>query len=253
MTVNGTALSTDQVQLGVVRAPSKAGETGELSFTVSTLDGRPVTQYEEAHDQRLHLMVVRNDGEYFRHRHPVLDPETGVWTIPWTWEAAGTYRVFTDVTPAGGESVTLSRTVEVAGDYQPRDPEPVAKHAADGYEVTLEGELAAGAGTILTARVGRGGEPVTDLERYLGSFGHLVALRQGDLAYLHIHALDDGISGPEIRFHAEAPTTGRYLLYLDYQAEGVVRTARFVLDAALAAPGAREHHEHHVTHADHHH
>ena len=250
MTANGTALSTDQVQLGVVHAPAKAGETGELSFTVATLDGRPVTEYAEAHDKQLHLMVVRNDGEYFRHRHPVLDPETGVWTIPWTWEAAGTYRVFTDVTPAGGEGVTLSRTVEVAGDYQPRDPEPAAKHVADGYEVTLEGELAAGAGTMLTARVTQRGEPVTDLERYLGSFGHLVALRQGDLAYLHIHALDDGTPGPEIRFHAEAPTAGRFLLYLDYQAEGVVRTARFVLDAA---PGAAQHHGHHDAHAGHHH
>jgi len=248
MTVNGTALSTDQLQLGVVHAPAKAGEPGELSFTVATLDGRPVTQYEEAHDKQLHLMVVRNDGEYFRHRHPVLDSETGVWTIPWTWEAAGTYRVFADVTPAGGEGATLSRTVEVAGDYQPLDPEPAAEHVADGYRVTLEGELAAGAATMLTARVTGGGEPVTDLERYLGSFGHLVALRQGDLAYLHIHALEDGTPGPEIRFHAEAPTAGRYLLYLDYQAEGVVRTARFVVDAGLAAPGTAHQDHHHAHH-----
>lgn len=176
--------------------------------------------------------MVRADGAHFRHRHPVLDPETGVWTIPWTWAAAGTYRVFADLTPAGGESVTLSRTVEVAGDYQPQVAEPIAASVVDGYQVTLEGTLAAGAGTLLTARVTRDGQPVTDLEPYLGSFGHLVALRQGDLAYLHIHALDDGKPGPEIRFHAEAPTTGRYLLYLDFQAAGVVRTAAFVLDAA---------------------
>ncbi|MFE3175969.1 hypothetical protein ACFXPA_12385 [Amycolatopsis sp. NPDC059090] len=232
MNVNGTALSTGEVQLGVVHAPATAGEGGELSFTVATADGQPVTKYEEAHGKQLHLIVVRNDGAHFRHRHPVLDPETGVWAIPWTWAAAGTYRVFTDLTPAGGESVTLSRTVEVAGDYQPQAAEPVATSVVDGYEVTLEGTLAAGVGTLLTARVTRDGQPVTDLEPYLGSFGHLVALRQGDLAYLHIHALDDGQPGPEIRFHAEAPTTGRYLLYLDFQAEGVVRTAAFVLDAA---------------------
>ena len=31
------------------------------------------------------------------------------------------------------------------------------------------------------------GEPVTDLQPYLGAYGHLVALRDGDLAYLHVH------------------------------------------------------------------
>ncbi|WP_409465620.1 hypothetical protein [Amycolatopsis sp. GA6-003] len=231
MNGNGTALSAGGVQLGVVHAPVRAGEDGELAFTVSTADGQPVTKYEEAHGKQLHLIVVRTDGAHFRHRHPVLDPEIGVWSIPWTWAAAGAYRVFTDLTPAGGESVTLSRTVEVAGDYQPQAAEPVAKDVVDGYEVTLDGTLAAGAATMLTARVTRGGQPVAELEPYLGSFGHLVALRQGDLAYLHIHALGDGEPG-EIRFHAEAPTTGRYLLYLDFQAEGTVRTAAFVLDAA---------------------
>ena len=30
---------------------------------------------------------------------------------------------------------------------------------------------------------------------------------------------------------AEAPTAGRYLLYLDFQVEGKVHTAEFVVDA----------------------
>lgn len=34
------------------------------------------------------------------------------------------------------------------------------------------------------------GVPVTDLQEYLAAYGHLVALRQGDLAYLHVHPDD---------------------------------------------------------------
>ena len=34
---------------------------------------------------------------------------------------------------------------------------------------------------------------------------------------------------------AEAPTPGRYLLYLDFQVDGQVHTAAFVVDAAAAA------------------
>ncbi|WP_051792368.1 hypothetical protein [Amycolatopsis jejuensis] len=221
--MTSTALSSDGFQLGAVHATD-----GELSFTITTADGHPVTRFGEAHGKQLHLIVVRSDGAYFRHRHPVLDPATGVWTIPWTWEAAGSYRVFTDFTPDGGPGVTLSRTVEVPGEYRPWDPLPHARSETDGYTVTLEGAL--GNGTILTARVTRNGQPVPALERYLGSYGHLVALRQGDLAYLHIHALE-GEPADGIRFHAEAPTAGRYLLYLDFQVDGVAHTAGFVLDA----------------------
>ncbi|NKX51639.1 hypothetical protein HER39_13910, partial [Arthrobacter deserti] len=39
----------------------------------------------------------------------------------------------------------------------------------------------------LTVIVTRGGQPVKTLEPYLGAYGHLVALRAGDLAYLHVH------------------------------------------------------------------
>ena len=86
---------------------------------------------------------------------------------------------------------------------------------------------------MLTFTVTRDGAPVTTLQPYLGAAGHLVALRVGDLAYLHVHPMDDptGKSGPEVAFMAEAPTAGRYLLYLDFQVDGRVHTATFTTTA----------------------
>jgi hypothetical protein len=55
--------------------------------------------------------------------------------------------------------------------------------------------------------------------------GHLVALREGDLGFLHVHPT----SG--LTFETEAPTPGRYLLYLDFKVDGKVRSADFVLEA----------------------
>ena len=57
--------------------------------------------------------------------------------LPWEWDAAGTYRVYTDFTPAGSqEGATLTRTVQVAGDYQPVTAEPVkAEPATVGVEI----------------------------------------------------------------------------------------------------------------------
>ena len=71
----------------------------------------------------------------------------------------------------------------------------------DGYTVTLDGDLTAGADAKLTLSVSRDGKPVTDLQPYLAAYGHLVALRDGDLAYLHVH--------PEGRPTMAAPSRDR--------------------------------------------
>ncbi|GGM42476.1 heavy-metal-associated domain-containing protein [Promicromonospora citrea] len=243
--VRGLGLEQDGLLLGPVGAPGGTGRAGVLSFEVTTADGEPVTDFATEHDKKLHLVVVRSDGALFRHVHPTMSDD-GVWSLPWTWAEAGTYRVLADFVPERtGENVTLGRTVEVAGDLV---PVPTASGTAsgtesdtvDGYTVTLDGALVAGGESVLTARVTRDGEPVTDLEPYLGAFGHLVVLREGDLGYLHVHpeAQPDGAeprpgeaSGPEVTFVTSAPTPGRYLLYLDFKVDGEVRTAHLVLDA----------------------
>ncbi|WP_460944805.1 hypothetical protein [Okibacterium endophyticum] len=222
-----------------VEAPSIVDAEGELSFQVQTLSGEPVTEFAEAHEKDLHLIVVRTDGAEFRHVHPDLDEATGIWSLPWRWDAAGTYRVYADFTPAteGAEGITLTRSVEVAGDFAPVTAEVQRTTEVDGFTVTIEGDLIAGETGNLTISVERDGEPVAALEPYLGAFGHLVALREGDLAYLHVHAEGDephagDTAGPEIGFMAEAPTAGHYLLYFDFQVDGTVHTAEFVIDAA---------------------
>ncbi|WP_440713839.1 heavy-metal-associated domain-containing protein [Gordonia sp. FQ] len=237
--VTGTSLSADGYVLGPVSAPGQVGEPGTLSFRIDDPRGTPLTSYATEHEQDLHLIVVRSDGARFRHVHPSLDAATGVWSLPWTWDAAGTYRVFADFVPGGHDTspLTLSRTVAVAGEVTPWRSEPSRIAQVDGLTVTLTGDLPVGYQGTLTAAVTRDGTPVTTLQPYLGAFGHLVALREGDLAYLHVHPHGDtpgpgATGGPEIAFSASAPTAGRYLLYLDFQLDGAVHTAAFVVDAA---------------------
>jgi hypothetical protein len=107
--------------------------------------------------------------------------------------------------------------------------------------VHLDGDLSAGADARLTLSVERDGEPVTDLQPYLGAYGHLVALRAGDLAYLHVHpdgSPGDGTTqpGPDVVFYAAVPSAGTYHLYLDFKHHGVVRTAAFTVSTSGTAP-----------------
>ena len=111
----------------------------------------------------------------------------------------------------------------------------------DGYTVELAGNLRPGSDSKLTLSVSKDGKPVTDLQPYLGAYGHLVALREGDLAYLHVHPdgePNDGTTepGPEVVFYAAVPSDGTYHLYLDFKHDGVVRTAAFTVGTGKSAP-----------------
>lgn len=242
--VTGVSLARSGFAIGPIEAPAAAGETSALSFRILDREGEPVTEFQTTHGNNLHLITVRTDGTEYRHVHPELDPVTGTWSMPWTWDAAGSYRVYADFTAADGTAVTLSRMVDVTGDFEPRPAAGVSQRdSVSGFDVTISGELEAGGASDLTVEVTRDGEPVTELEPYLGAFGHLVALREGDLAYLHVDAHGDepqtgDLAGPEVAFTAEAPTAGRYLLYLDFQVDGQVHTAKFVLEASPRDGGA---------------
>lgn len=247
--VRGLGVEQDGYRLSPVKAPSAAGQTGELSFLVIGPDGEPFRDFAVNHEKELHLIVVRSDGAGFEHVHPRMDPGTGIWSTPWQWSRGGTYRVFTDFVPEGGgdqPAVTLSRSVEVAGDFAPADKPLARTDSVDGFDLSIAGDLVAGESRSLTVTITRNGKPETHLQPYLGAFGHLVALREGDLAYLHVHAeggqaSQDGeeeshahqeaTAGPDIEFVSEAPTPGRYLLYLDFKVDGQVHTAEFVMEA----------------------
>lgn len=234
----GLSLGQNGYVLAPVQAPNASDDPGTLSFTIVDPTGKPLLDYANVHDKQVHLIVVRSDGQYFAHVHPVLDRTTGTWSTPWTWNASGTYRVFADFQPAqaGSAKLTLTRTVEVAGEFNPVPPTTSNVDQVAGYTVKLNGALTAGVSRQLAAEVTRDGQPVTTLQPYLGAYGHLVALREGDLAYLHVHPegaapVAGRTGGPAVLFVATAPTAGRYLLYLDFKVDDTVRTATFVVDA----------------------
>ncbi|MFC5822452.1 hypothetical protein [Nonomuraea insulae] len=235
-TPGGLQVSENGYTLNPLTVTIKPDEPTDFRFSVTGPDGESVTDYQVEHDKKLHLIVASRDLKTFQHVHPEMAPD-GVWSVKLTLPTAGPYRVFADFAPTGGSGLTLGADLSVAGDYQPEAlPEQSRTATVDGYEVTLDGDLTPGQSSRLTLKVSRHGEPVTDLQPYLGAYGHLVALRARDLAYLHVHPdgePGDGKTeaGPEIVFYAEVPSTGDYRLFLDFQHDGEVRTADFTLGA----------------------
>ncbi|MFD4467811.1 hypothetical protein ACFWPA_05890 [Rhodococcus sp. NPDC058505] len=238
----GLQITQDGYTLDLAETVVRPGDL-DLRFRILGPDGRPVTDYTSIHDRDLHLIVARRELTGFWHVHPVL-ADDGTWSVRLHLPEAGAYRVFTDIAPTAlGRTITLGADLAVAGAYDPRPtPAPNRTAVVDDYEVTLDGDLTTGAGGLLTLTVHRNGVPVTDLQPYLGAYGHLVVLRAGDLAYVHVHpngAPGDGVTapGPAVTFHTAAPGVGTYRLFLDFKHGDTVRTAAFTLTAA-----AHQHH-----------
>jgi hypothetical protein len=209
------------------------GVPGEFAFTITGSDRGPVTAFDVEHERSLHLIVVRRDAAGFQHLHPILGPD-GVWRVRIALPAAGVYRVYADFVPTGGPALVLGTDLFAPGNFAPIPFPPSRVAQVDGYQVRLDGELVPGGPSQVFATVSRNGTAVTDLEPYLGAFGHLAALRQTDLTYLHVHP-DAAVpaptdrSGPGIAFTAEVPSAGTYRLFLDFKHGGTVRTAEFTV------------------------
>ncbi|MCX4911117.1 hypothetical protein [Streptomyces sp. NBC_00878] len=240
----GLQISENGYTLDLKTPRIEARQRTDLRFAIQDDKGRPVTSYQREHEKELHLIVASRDLVTYRHLHPTRAAD-GTWSIPVELPRAGGYRVFADFTPAGkgAENLTLGADLAASGPYEAQGlPAASATAKVDGYEVKLAGGLRPGAAGEVELNVSRDGKPVTDLQPYLGAYGHLVALRSGDLAYLHVHPNGepgDGKTapGPGISFTATAPSPGSYRLFLDFKHQGVVRTAAFTVRAGEASGG----------------
>ncbi|MER7588329.1 hypothetical protein ABTW72_12390 [Micromonospora sp. NPDC127501] len=227
----GLAVSSAGFTLAPLATEFAAGRPGQLRFQVRDAQRRPVARFAIVHDKPMHLIVVRRDLTGYQHLHPTMAAD-GTWSVPLTLGQPGLWRAYADFTVVADNgaqtAVTLGTDLVAPGDYRPRPlPAPATSTTVDGFTVGYQGTPQAGATVPLTFRVdGAGG--AAPLERYLGAYGHLVALREGDLGYLHVHPETELVDG-QIKFWLTTPGPGRYRLYLDFQVNAEVRTAEFTL------------------------
>jgi hypothetical protein len=224
--VRGLAVSDNGLTLALARTTATPGKSFNLAFRIADRRGRTVRDFDVEHTKRMHFIVVRRDMTGFQHLHPTQRAD-GSWSVGVTLRDAGSYRVFADFS-VDGKPHTLADDLLVDGTVRSQAlPEPAQSADVDGLRVRLtEGASKAGAESELAFDVTRGGKPVA-VQSYLGAKGHLVALRQGDLAFLHVHPDEN-----RLKFMAQFPTAGTYRLFLQFQTEGRVHTVAFTQEVS---------------------
>ena len=225
--VGGLSLSADGLTLMPATTAFSPGRRQRLSFRITGAGGAPVTTYAIVHDKPLHLIVIRRDLSGYQHLHPTMAPD-GTWSVGLTLAAPGSYRAIADFTAiVGGKQVTatLGTDLTVAGSYAPLAlPAPVQQVTNQGFTVSYEPTPRTDSTQpVLVTVTASDGKPAA-LQPYLGAFGHLVMLRDGDLGYVHLHPEAQLVDG-KVKFWLAAPGPGAYRMFFDFQVAGRVHTA----------------------------
>jgi len=249
----------------------KAGEAPKLRFIVwanrETRDeeGRPtgkrkleqVKQFDIAHEKLMHLIIVNKDLGFFSHQHPDQQPDGSFTLNDFAFPAAGEYHLFTDVAPkgAGGQVLLAGLKVEgkVEGKSKPAEtPLTTADKATErivaGVSVAFKDGATLGPKKTslftLTLRQADTGEPITDLQPYLGAMGHMMMIHEDAQTFVHSHPDErdpnNGKQG-DLTFLTRPPKAGLYRLWVEFQRGAKLNRAEFTVEVKESGNGYNTH------------
>jgi hypothetical protein len=187
----------------------RAGEKAQWRFKVfHPGTGQQVAKFEPVHERQYHLFVISQDMEHFQHIHPD-EQADGTWTIDVTLPKAGYYKVLSDFLPSGGATQLIARPIVTAGhtgdlakDGAVLAPDVSPKKVVDDITATVSYDpptFVAGlyGHLIFNLTDTATGRPITDLQTYLGAFGHTLIMSEDMVDYVHTHPLDILASGDD--------------------------------------------------------
>ncbi len=231
------------------------------TYTFSIVDdtGKILKSFDTIHEKQMHLIVVRKDLNNFQHVHPVYDPNTGLFSISnLVFPNDGEYRLYADFTPstsqigAEGEKLPVVAYEDVkAGDVNKYKPQPIGEldevKNFSGYDIQMNNDpqpIAAGSMNMTSFEIKKNGQPVLNLQNYLGALGHSVVLSEGRLDFIHAHPITESTSTQtgKVDFHITFPTEGRYKVFTQFQHENNIITSDFVVSVAQSGETADEEH-----------
>lgn len=214
--------------------------------------GERVKDLGIVHEMPFHLFVVSDDLAYYDHIHPALAAD-GAFVVETALPRAGDYHLFCDFLPVGGVPQVIHKRLATVGFVRGRPspplrltPDTVLTKVVDGtrFELTLEPQRVAAerAAALMYHLVDdRTGAPVTDLEPYLGAWGHTLILSDDAERFLHCHPTQmippDAdrsrlFGGPDVSFNATVRKPGVHRLWSQFKRGGKVTTVSFTIDVA---------------------
>jgi hypothetical protein len=224
----------------------EAGRKTLLNISVTEKSGNPVREFELVHDKLMHLIIVGEDLSYFAHIHPTMAATEGNFTINHIFPDSGTYKLWVDFKPKGGNQTLVTFMADVKGlpTHSPRMPAydgVYIKESSDNtYQISLklpQEKIKAKEDTNIVFSVSdASGNPVVDLEPLMGAGGHSVIISSDIQEFLHVHPTEvvepNWKGGPHISFRTSFPKPGLYKIWGQFQHKGKIIMGDFILEVA---------------------
>jgi hypothetical protein len=201
-------------------------EGGTLTVSLKDNKGAPMDDLEVSHEKLMHLILISEDLEVFKHLHPEKE-SPGVFKADADLEE-GMYQAFVDIKPRKLPYVNEPHPVMVGehaghGDTHVHlQPEEEWTKEQDGYTVTLHADnFSVKENVVLNFDI-EGAEP----ENYLGALGHVVVVDEGLDEFIHVHPR----KGTAPIFEAHFSKPGMYKLWAEFKLDGNVYAFPYVLE-----------------------
>ncbi|NVO86273.1 heavy metal-binding domain-containing protein [Hymenobacter terrestris] len=211
-----------------------AGQPAKLSFTPQETgnEAAPVP-LAVVHEKKIHLIIVSKDLGQFYHEHPEYTAQ-GDYKVDYTFPKGGEFVLFQDYSPTGSSHQLGRQPVTVQGPkYAPvKFKNDDMSWEKDGYSATLAFDKPLNTGQLLGMKIviSKNGQPVTDLDNYLGALGHVVVISEDTERYLHVHPNDQADKGPAIGFNTNFEAPGLYRVFLQFNHDGKIHTGDFTIN-----------------------
>jgi hypothetical protein len=224
--------SASQLMVASDPAEPVAGSPVTLRLMIHQADGSMVKDFDVVHEEKVHLVIVREGLDYFDHVHPNVDAN-GNLSLTHTFPVAGKYRLFADYAPKGGQHATATGSLSIGGKSEPApklSPNAPGEIESDGVVAAVSASsLKSGAPTRMTfALSDKSGNPVR-LEKYMGELGHLMFVGVSSGEYVHVHPLGGDASKGLVEFQAHFTKPGLYKGWGQFKHDDRVRVIPLVV------------------------
>ena len=219
------------VELATSPKTPKPGEEVELRLIVRDRE-KPkdvFNQFERAHEEFMHLVIVRDDLREFAHEHPALGPN-GAFLLRYQFKTAGEYHLFADVAPRNAGSQVLMAKLKVGGKTSaPAAFAPLsAIQEVDGLRIELKTPAVS---AKRTTEIAFTVEPATGLQPYLGARAHLIGIHQDAVTFVHAHPDESKPADGGFVFLGRFPQAGQYRIWIQFKRNDRLVTGEFTLEA----------------------
>lgn len=209
------------------------GQDTEISITLKDKHGMPATAFSILHEKQMHLLAISKDLSSFQHLHPEYIGD-GKFVVKMQFPQPGGYKLYADFMPEGGAQQLADFEVKVEGEeiYKQAEPDKELKRTVNGLDFDLKIEdLTANQHLEMSFTITDSAtqEPVTNLQPYLGSAGHVVITSSDLEQFLHVHPNDENTTGPTVTYMTSFPKPGLYKIWGQFKHNGQLYTVPFVI------------------------